>query len=222
MASLAVDRSTAVDSKQESSGRSMPVNLRRPFSSGPDPSGEQMLVGRVRAGDEAAFEVVFRDHASAMLDFAYRCTRSADEAEDIVQAVFAKLWIGRERWEVRGPLGAYLMLATRNEVRDRVRHARVVEQHQATGRHEIAQGGPLHAVGADAELEAAETAAAIHATLTALAPQRRAVCILRWAHGLSYAEIAAKLDLAPKTVERHLTLGYKELREHIPHLPPLG
>ena len=120
-----------------------------------------------------------------------------------------------------GPVLPILMLATRNEHRDRVRHARIVEGHQTALRHMTAQGGPPNAIGADAELETAETAAAIQAALSALAPQRRAVCTLRWVRGLSYAEIAATLSLAPKTVERHLTLAYKELRERIPHLPPL-
>ena len=200
----------------------MPVFRPRRFSHESAPTDDAELVARVQAGDEQAFEAMFREHAGALLDFAYRCTGSADDAEDIVQAVFAKLWMAREHWAPRGPVVAYLMLATRNEHRDRVRHARVVEGHKAAVRHVTAQEGPPNAVGPDAELEAAETAAAIQAALRALASQRRAVCMLRWAHGLSYAEIAAKLDLAPKTVERHLTLAYKELREHIPHLPPLG
>jgi RNA polymerase sigma-70 factor, ECF subfamily len=181
----------------------------------PDAARDAALVDRVRAGDEAAFETMFRQHAGRLLDFAYGYTGAKDDAEDVVQAVFAKLWLARERWELRGPLGAYLMLAVRNEVRDRAKHDGVVARHATRGRQAQAPSG-------DEEFEANETGAAIQVAIHALAPQRRAVCILRWAHGLSYAEIARALNLAPKTVERHLALAYKELRTKIPNLPRLG
>jgi RNA polymerase sigma-70 factor, ECF subfamily len=177
-----------------------------------DPGRDGALVERVRAGDEAAFELIFREHAHALLNFAFHYTGSADDAEDIVQTVFARVWIGRERWGVRGSLAAYLKLATRNLIRDRARHAQVVERHRAGVL-------PSVAAGPDAALDAAETAAAIQHAIESLAPQRRAVFMLRWAQGLSYAEIATKLRLAEKTVERHLTLAYKELRERISNLP---
>ena len=67
---------------------------------------------------------------------------------------------------------------------------------------------------------ARDTAAAICASVAALPPQRRAVCTLRWVHGLSYSEIATKLHIAPRTVERHLALAYKALRTHLPMIRP--
>jgi DNA-directed RNA polymerase specialized sigma24 family protein len=69
----------------------MPARGLDPSASG-DPARDVVLVERVRAGDEAAFELIFREHARALLDFAYRCTGSADDADDIVQTVFARLW----------------------------------------------------------------------------------------------------------------------------------
>ena len=174
-----------------------------------------------RSGDAAAFEAIFRQYARGLLDFAYHCTGSADDADDAVQAVFARLWMSRERWEIRGSLSAYLMLATRNMVRDRIKHERVVERRRTTARRGPESAGAV-AVSSDEEFDAAETAVAIRLAIEALAPQRRAVCTLRWGYGLTYAEIAAKLNLAEKTVSRHLGLAYKELRQRIPHLPPLG
>jgi len=199
----------------------MPDRVPYPSRQEPDQGSEVALVARVSAGDEAAFEALYREHAVALLDFAYACTGSKDEAEDVVQAVFVKVWIGRERWELRSSLRAYLLLATRNEFRDRVKHDRIVERRRTTVLRESARGMQPVMPACDATLEAAETAAAIKSAIDALAPQRRAVCLLRWAHGLSYGEIASKLDLAPKTVERHLALAFKELRRQVPHLPPL-
>lgn len=179
-------------------------------------------IARVRDGDEAAFESILREHAASLLTSAYGYTRSQDDAEDAVQSVFAKLWMARERLEVRGSLAAYLALAVRNEVRDRAKHRRVVERRRmAVAQTTTLEDRPAASQPLE-ELVAAETRAAIQVALAGLAPQRRAVCTLRWAYGLSYAEIAARLNLAPKTVERHLSLAYKQLRRLIPDLPRLG
>jgi RNA polymerase sigma-70 factor, ECF subfamily len=195
---------------------------RGPTVSEPDAGRDVARVARVREGDEAAFESIFREHAASLLNFAYGYTRSRDDAEDAVQSVFVKLWMARERWDVRGSLAAYLALAVRNEIRDRAKHHRIVERQRAAVARSTTPDDHHAAQPPLEDLEAAETRGAIQVALARLAPQRRAVCTLRWAYGLSYAEIATRLNLAPKTVERHLALAYKQLRALIPDLPRLG
>src|SRR5579872_6244917 len=92
---------------------------------------ETALAARIRAGDEEAFETVFRSNAVRLADFACAFLGSRDDAEDVVQAIFTRLWLTRRRLDPRAPLAAYLMLATRNEVRDRIKHNRVVARWQA-------------------------------------------------------------------------------------------
>jgi RNA polymerase sigma-70 factor (ECF subfamily) len=190
------------------------LTLRLPETSASE--DEHALVAQVRAGDEAAFESLFRRYAVRLLNLAYPLVGSKDDAEDVVQEVFAKLWMARERWELRGALIAYLMLATRNVIRDGAKHDRVVAGHRTTVLEHSQTDGSRATCGPDDELEARETAAAIQTAIAALAPQRRAVCTLRWTKGMSYAEIAKTLNLAPKTVERHLALAYKELCGRVP------
>ena len=170
---------------------------------------EQRLVSRVRDGDQDAFEEIFRRFAPQLADFIYRHIRSREEAQDIVQDIFLKLWRGRANFFVRNKLADYLYTAARNGIRDRFTHQRVVRSWQKRTRDE-------QEVAADATalemLESAERHAAIMRALAELPERRRIVCTLRWVNGLSYAEIAQRLGITEKTVNNQLDRGFRELR----------
>ncbi|MGH7513448.1 MAG: RNA polymerase sigma factor, partial [Gemmatimonadales bacterium] len=68
---------------------------------------EHAWVSGIAAGDEAAFEAVFRQYNRHLYQFARRLMHNADEAEDVVQAVFLTIWQNRATWTVRGSLRAY-------------------------------------------------------------------------------------------------------------------
>jgi RNA polymerase sigma-70 factor (ECF subfamily) len=173
-------------------------------------------VARVRDGDAAAFEALFRRYASELADYVYRHAGERDEAEDVVQVLFTNLWLGRQRWILRGSLTAYLHLAARNIMSNRRRHARV-EQGWRTRVVSIARlDGGQSCPGPDDEYQAAETAAAIDAAIRGFPRQRRQVSRMRWVEGLGYSDIAQRLGIAEKTVERHLTMAFKELCAQVP------
>jgi RNA polymerase sigma-70 factor (ECF subfamily) len=67
--------------------------------------------------------------------------------------------------------------------------------------------------GPHEECEVAELQTAVEAAIARLPERCRLVFVLRWQHHLSYAEIAAALDIAPKTVETQLNRALKALRE---------
>ena len=116
---------------------------------------EIVLAARIRAGDEEAFETVFRSHAMRLVDFACAFLGSRDDAEDVVQAIFTRLWLTRARLDPRAPLAAHLMLATRNEVRDRIKHNRVVARWQAGVLQHASAFGSAVTPGCDDEFECA-------------------------------------------------------------------
>lgn len=73
------------------------------------------LVERIRVGDRRAFEELVREHYTAMCSVAVAMLRSRDTVEDIAQDVLRKLWVRRTMWQPRGPIRAYLLLATRTK-----------------------------------------------------------------------------------------------------------
>jgi len=170
---------------------------------------ERALVDRIRAGDMAAFETLYRSYWQPLYAFAFRYVRSKPDAEDVTQEVFLRIWRARADWRPAGPVRNYLYLAVRNAARDRLARAAVARR----GWWRLGQVETTQAFECD--LESRELAAAVERALAALPPKRAALCRLRLIDGLSYAEIADRLGIGTKTVETQLARGLKTVREQI-------
>src|SRR5690349_5164745 len=79
---------------------------------------------RIRDGDEAAFEAMFRTHYDGLCRYIAGYLGSRDAAEDVVQGVFARIWDDRAHWVV-GDLQHYLYAAVRRRAITQFRRAAV-------------------------------------------------------------------------------------------------
>jgi len=192
----------------------MPLKIR--FAHQPLPSwdddvrtdaDERALADRIRAGDMDAFEALYRSYWERLYAFAFRYMRSKEDAEEIVQEVFLRIWRGRAHWVPARAVRNYLYLAVRNSARDRWERAAVARRWRV-GQQETA-------VEVQSNLEAADLVAAVERALAELPSKRSAVCKLRLINGLSYAQIAERLGICEKTVETQLARGLKFLRDRI-------
>jgi RNA polymerase sigma-70 factor (ECF subfamily) len=176
----------------------------------------QSLVALVRAGNEAAFEQLFREYYNPLCVFVQRYVGGAEVAEELVETVFARLWEQRERWEVRGDLTAYLYSAARNQAVTYRRHAAVERRmRERSLRDGVSPGVSQVRYDPQQQSEADELTTAIRNAVECLPERSRLIFTLRWQHHLSYAEIAATLDIATKTVETQLNRALKALRVHL-------
>src|SRR5689334_6223104 len=73
-----------------------------------DTSESAAVLAAARAGDEAAFTGLTERHRGELRVFCYRMLASYDDAEDLVQETFLKAWRGRETFEGRASLRAWL------------------------------------------------------------------------------------------------------------------
>lgn len=183
----------------------------------PSISDEGRLVDRIRRSDVAAFEELYQRYWARLYEFCFRYLQSADEAADVVQDVFFRIWRGREGWRVLGRLDNYLYSAVRHGAFDRLEHAAVVHRWRQGALAE-AEALAKAAFSADEAMQAGELGAAVERALAELPEKRRVVCMLRWVDGLSYAEIAARLGIAEKTVETQIARGLRFLRERVAEL----
>jgi len=172
-------------------------------------AAERAWADRIRAGDSDAFEVLYRTYWQRLYAFAFRYVYSKEDAEEVVQDVFFRIWRGRADWVPAGAVRNYLYLAVRNVARDRLEQAAVAQR----------RSGPVGQLATAAEilsdLEAADLVAAVQRALDELPPKRSAVCKLRLIDELSYAQIADRLGIREKTVETQLARGLKFLRDRM-------
>src|SRR5581483_5656104 len=138
-------------------------------------------IAAIRAGDEFAYERLFRGYYSRLCRFAVRYVRDADLAEDVVQVVLGELWIRREDWRVQTTVAAYLYGATRNAAVTRLRQlerARRLAERVVEGL-EHHQSPALTVIEV---LEQREAYAALSQGIAALSDRRRTMLLLRIVH----------------------------------------
>ena len=175
------------------------------------------LVARVRAGDEAAFEAMFRAYYDPLCRHVAPYLGSRDAAEDAVQGLFVRIWEDRARWVV-SDLGHYLYTAVRRRAISQVR--RIGVQRRAAPLLVLEEIGGAGRALPDAEFDAEELWRRLERVLDTLAPRTRAAFVLSRREGLSYQQVAARMAISPKTVGVHIGRALAALRNTLP--PSVG
>jgi RNA polymerase sigma-70 factor (ECF subfamily) len=195
--------------------RAIRAVLHLPSSDTPDSLAASDLVGdldlvrRVRLGDEAAFEEIFRTFYVRLVSFARTGLDSQDLAEETVQEVFLHIWARRELWVVERSLAAYMFRAVRNRISNARRSLKLETSYNA----DIARDADsASSAPCDGRLREAEIEAALARALALLPERPRQVFLLSRRQHLSYAEIAEVLGIGVKTVEMHMARALSQLR----------
>jgi RNA polymerase sigma-70 factor (family 1) len=171
---------------------------------------ETILLRAMQGGDESAFDRLFRTYYAPLCRYARSMTEGdLDEAEDIVQQIFVKVWEQREHLEVQWSLKAYLYKMVHHRCLNRLRDARIRERykvHNATQLEHQSESIP----GAAAEL-----GARIQNALAALPTECRRVFELSRFEELKYREIADQLGISIKTVETQMGKALRIMRTEL-------
>jgi RNA polymerase sigma-70 factor (ECF subfamily) len=179
---------------------------------------DAMLVERVRAGEESAFEIVVRTYGPGLVGFAARIVGSPAAAEELVQDVFLRVWARRAELAVRDTLKTYLYRAVRNAALNRRREVQSAERGLEALRRQAAVEGERDAgggSGVERTVQQAELVAAVRRAIAELPERCRLTFTLVRDRGLSYAEAAAVMGVSVKTVDAQLAKAIRALRESL-------
>jgi len=179
-----------------------------------------MLVRRCVAGDAAAWEEIVQRYHRRIYNICYRFAGSADDAQDLTQEVFIKMYRTLKTYETeRGAFMTWVTTITRNLLVD---HFRKSKQDRMTdsldtapSEHEDAMplSERIHdsALPPDARAQSREVKETVHRALQKLSPDLREAVILRDLQDMDYKEIATVLKVPEGTVKSRINRGRAEL-----------
>ena len=173
------------------------------------------LLPRCRVGDEVAWRELVTRHTRRVFGLAYRFTGRVDEAEDLTQEVFVKVYqtLGRYR-ESDGPFGGWLMAVARNHAIDHYRRRKQERLRRADDPAAL-EAMPAREEHPIAGLEREERRHLVHSGLRALPPDLRVPLILRDLQELPYEAIASELGIPLGTVKSRINRARIELAKRL-------
>lgn len=175
---------------------------------------EKQWVRYVREkNDRSAFELIYRKYYKSLNGYAYSYLKHAQDAEDVVQTVFLKIWANRESWDPPGTVKQYLFAAVRNEALNVLRHEQVIDKAEEEITHIVKQ--QLSPTPSATDPEAEELRKAIQKGIDQLPPKCRQIFMLNRRNGLTYSEIAEDLDVSVNTVATQMGRALKSLRKQL-------
>lgn len=160
------------------------------------------LFTRIAEGDEPSFRTVFDFYKEPFHSAAFRMTRSATIAEEIVQEVFISLWNNRRHIaDARNP-ESYLVKILHNSI---YAHFRKLVLDKQLKKNIAAENIQVDENPVEQLLLAKENREFLDTVISRLPPQQQLVYRLSKQEGLSREEIAVKLNISPNTVRNHLS-----------------
>ena len=185
---------------------------------GPD-SAEAALVARCVDGDQTACADLVAAHERMVLGLAYHLLGDQDEALEVSQEVFLRVFRTLSSFRGQSALKTWIFRIVVNQVRNRQRWwSRRHRTQQVSLDLHVEQCGELESpreVLPDRLLASKEVAARIGCALDHLPFDQRTVVVLREIEGLRYEEIAFSLGVAVGTVKSRLSRARQMLRERL-------
>jgi len=179
-----------------------------------------MLVRRCLSGDAVAWEEIVQRYNRRIYNICYRFAGSAEDAQDLTQEVFIKMYRTLNSYDVdKGAFMTWVTTVTRNLLVDNFRKKkqdRMTDSLDAAPtEHEdampLSEQIPDKGAPPDARVQGRETREMVHRGLQKLSPELREAVVLRDLQDMDYREIATVLKVPEGTVKSRINRGRAEL-----------
>ena len=172
------------------------------------------LVKQCLAGDHGAWETIVRQYNQRVYNLAYRFTGRFDEAEDLTQEIFLKIYRTLSTYRAEsGALVTWIVRVGRNHMIDHYRKYKTERTHTDSleVEYEKAEENPARYANPAQALEQRELSERVHQALLRVSEDLREAVILRDLEEFTYEEIADMLKLPLGTVKSRINRGRVEL-----------
>lgn len=162
------------------------------------------------SNDKSAFAVLYNRYWTKVYNFALLYVTSTFDAEEIVQEVFVRLWEGRASLDAEQNFEGYLFIIIRNLIFNHSRRTFNEDYYKMTVLEAVEVAYDM-----EGELDAANLKSYIESLVSLMSPRQQEVFRLSRDEQLSYREIALRLQITEKTVERHISDALKILKKNL-------
>lgn len=170
---------------------------------------EASLLQRVAADDEQAYRHLFDLHWNRIHQLALSFLKHPEEARDAVQLVFIRLWEKRRYLREVEDFDAWLFIMARNTIMNQLSRKAaevIIPADELSLEDELTP---------EALMEYKQTAMMIQEAITRLPPQQSLIFKLSREQGLTHAQIAHQLNIAPATVKSHIIRALQTVRTYV-------
>ena len=168
-------------------------------------SDESELIERCIKGDRQAFEALLIQYEKPVFNAAYRMLNNRDDASDVTQAVFLKVYENFDSFDPSRRFFSWVYRITLNESMNWLGQRNKLEPLQ--------QEAVDNSKSPEQEVDSEKLSAAVQAALMTVKPDYRTVLILKHFLGCSYMEISEVLEIPEKTVKSRLYTARQLLKD---------
>jgi RNA polymerase sigma-70 factor, ECF subfamily len=170
------------------------------------------LVKLLKKGDMAAFDSIYNKYCHKLYEFVFMYLKQEEDAEEIVQEVFIKIWESRSKIDIYSSFESFLFTIAYNETMSllRKRVSEIKSREYLKSLQQIDTADQIID-----EIQYKELNHRVQLLLEQLTPRQKEIYLLSREEGLTHEEIAQKLNISKSTVNNHLVNIIKYLRSHI-------
>lgn len=166
------------------------------------------MISQVSEGDEFAFRLLFDQYRDKIFSIAWKITKVKSAAEDVVQEVFIKLWMNKEKLAEVENFNAYVNTITRNHILNNLRKV----AYEQTFLEDLIKQQSVNTKNVSDPVLYNELQNLVHKAIQQLPPQQKKVFQLTREDGLKHAEIASKLNISRSTVKDHVVEALRSIK----------
>jgi RNA polymerase sigma-70 factor (ECF subfamily) len=168
----------------------------------------EVIINRLKQDEKSALDDLFGYYYPRLFHFSKSILKIETDVDDILQEVFVKLWLNRQKIGNAETFNSYIFTITKNEVLNLIR----TNIRNNSFKNELFQRSVAEEFQMQSQLEFNEVKSGINQVVSQLPEKRRQIFILSRTEGLSNREIAQQLNISEKTVEDHITHAIKKIK----------
>lgn len=172
---------------------------------------DEELVTLLKKSNQEAFAEIYQRYRFLLYAHAYKKLANQEESRDVVQEVFTVLWTKRETLTFNTTFKGYMYTAVRNRILNIFDHRQV----KTTYIKSMTDFQMSDYIAADEQIRSRQMSEMIEAEIDALPAKMKQVFLLSRRHHLSHKEIAEKLSISEKTVDRQISNSLKILKRKL-------